>query len=403
MNKLVNQLLVFLGFKLLVIALILLSLYLWSLPQADLSNRPTSLAKAFTWWDGAIYADICATGYSKEYETYPHNLIKYAFYPGLPIILCFAKSLLSLIGIPINWFNLLIYVNTTLFLFMALSLFGFTTLLYKDKRLKHYVFWTYLLFPFSFFFHANYSEVLFMGLMFLGLILLYQKRVWLSHLVGLAIGAVRITSLPLGFLNWLYLIVGFIKNKDFIESKTLNFVWQSLGFLAYAVGTIALFAYFSLQFDNARLFFDSQRNYFQRQGSVTFYRQIWQDLKGRKQWFDNVDWQQRKDLYHFQFYNANFNRWFLLYFPFAIASIGSCYLIAKKRWYELFFAWTLWFTPMLSSTSSLNRYLLTSFPFIFAVSELAYRFVFTRLFLPIVYAAGFLLTLVLFTHGFWVG
>lgn len=403
MSKLVKQVVLFLGFKLGIIAFILLGLTIWPLPPTDLANRPTSLAKAFTFWDGAIYSDICATGYSKEFMPYPENLIKYAFYPGLPILLCFAKAFVTRIGIHVNWFNLLIYVNIILFIFMALSLSSFTTFFYPDKHLRRFVFWTYLLFPFSFFFHVNYSEVLFIGLMFLGLIYFYQKRVWFSHLVGLAIGTVRITSLPLGFLNWLYLTVGFIKDKDFAILKTINFLLQSLGFLTYGLGTVALFVYFSLQFGSARLFFDSQENYFQRKNSLTFYQQVWRTLRGEKQWFDNIDWEPRKALYNFQFYGADFNRYFLLYFPFAIAIIASVYLTYQKRWYELFFAWILWIAPMLSGTSSLNRYILAGFPFIFAVSELAYRFTISRLLLPAVYIAGFLLTLILFTHGFWVG
>lgn len=393
----------FLGFKVGVLAFILLGLAVWPLPPADLDNRPSPLAKAFTFWDGAIYSDICLTGYGKEFMPYPENLIKYAFYPGLPILLCLAKVFVGRTGTLVNWFNLQIFVNIILFIFMVLSLNSFTALFYHDKRLGRYVFWTYLLFPFSFFFHVNYSEVLFIGLIFLGLFYFYQKRVWLSHLVGLAAGTVRITSLPLGFLNWLYLAAGFIKDKGFTALKSKSFILQSLGFLTYGLGTMALFIYFFLQFGSARLFLDSQEKYFQRKNSLIFYQQVWRALKGEKQWFDNIDWESRKALYNFQFYGPDFNRCFLMYFPFAIAIIASVYLAYQKRWYELFFAWILWVTPMLSGTPSLNRYILASYPFIFAVSELAYRFTISRLLLPVVYIAGFLLALLLFTHGFWVG
>ena len=381
-------------FKIIITIVIFYSIIIW-LPI----NQNYTFEAAVTQWDAYGYKEISKFGYVLNDVKFPDNIRFGAFYPGLPLILYFSNYF----GLP----YLIYFLNFVIYCIFSYVLYNFIVKKWykdaKDDNKSTFIFWSFCLFPFSAFLHFNYTEIYFLLGAIWALDLILDKKVWKSQIPAVIIGFFRPTALPFGLFAWILYTVESYKNRaNFVFKK---YILESLGFLSYTVGTLCLYAFDQIKYGNWRLFYDSQQFFFHKKNNPDFIMQTIREVSGNvNMWYNNEpSLPEMINEYGFTFYGKEFNLAFLLWFPFTVAIIGSIVLIKQKKYYWLAYSWGLLIPTLLSNTVSFNRYLLTSFPLIFAFNELFYKNKLTQYFLLIVYSFFFLLTIVLFTHGFWVG
>jgi hypothetical protein len=319
-------------------------------------------------------------------------------------------------------------INTILFLLLCKELYTYIYREYEDKNLRHYIFLCFLFFPFSFFLQVNYTETLFLWLTLLSINLIYSKKVWLSHLAGFFAGFTRSTAFAAAVGNWIiYTKEFFKKDNGIIESidnsvslnrysynKTLRefltYILKSAGFLSYGMGTVILLTYYQFTYGDWHLFFASQKDYYGRQINLNFWQNWLKDLTiPTDKWFtiNNQHDYQNLGSENFVYYLAtqqSFNTGFLLYFPLILAFIGSAYLIYKKQYDKLVWSWLLLIMPIMTGeTTSINRYLISSFPLLFAVFELTAKNKITKYMWLIFSVLLWILVALWFAKGFWIG
>lgn len=362
-------------------------------PQTFNKYQQNSFEKAVSNWDTSFYWSIAENGYENLNATnYSDRLLKFSFYPGLPFLLLIAGMVQS-----INSYYLMYLQNIMIFLFLAYALYNYLSIKYSDIHLKNYVFWTYLLFPFAYFFHVPYTESIFMALTFLSLYYLEQNKIYKSNVIGLFLGFFRVTSIIIGFLN----LIKFLRNIKPNFSK--KHILRVLSFGSFGVCTVFLFTYFYIQYGDFFLFFKSQQISFLRVFHWDFLIRYIKEVlyyKDLQELFNHI---LLSKIGSFTFYYEHLRRLYLIQLPFILVVTSSMHLYKKKRYYELFFAWLLLIVPTLTSVLSVNRYLLQSFPFLFAFSELCHQNKFLRVLLPVFYVTGFIITMILFSYNFWVG
>jgi hypothetical protein len=363
------------SFKILVLSLLLGILYSNPInPDTFKHNQTNSFQKAISNWDAGFYLGICDHGYATNNQTPSQILAKLSFFPGLPTVLCISKLIAK-----INFYNQVYIISSLLFVIFAYALDKYTKLKYTNRNLQKYVFWTYLIFPFSYFFHLPYTESLYMSLVFLGLVSIEQNNYGKSSFFGFLMGFVRVSAIPVGLLNLL---------KKILDSNKIS-AKQIIYFLPYTLGTLGFFTYLYFNFGDFFIYFRSLSTSYGRSFHADFIWRYFRELFYFKELFASS--------------GAGLQRLLYIQLPFFLVLTSSTYLLKTKRYYELFYAWILWLIPLSTGLDSLNRYLLQSFPFIFAFSELCYSNRISRVFLPIVYIFGFLYTLVAFSYGLWVG
>lgn len=380
-------------FKIFITIIIFYSIIIW-MPV----DQVFTFTSAISHWDSWAYTNISTSGYLSD-GVFPDSIKLGAFYPGLPLILYFSNLL--------NIGNFVYFLNFILYCVFAYVLYNFILKKwYKDQmdeKKSQFLFWSFCLFPFSAFLHFNYTEIYFMLGAIWALDLILSKKIWKSQIPAIIISFFRPTALPFGLFAWILYTIESFKNRNSLNIR--KYIFESLGFLSYAVGSLCLYAFDQIRYGNWKLFYDSQQFYYHKQNNLNFIGQTIDEVIGNKNmWYDTLpSYPDMINEYGFNFYNKEFNLAFLLWFPFTLAIVGSMVLIKQKKYFWLFYSWGLLIPALMSNTVSFNRYLLTSFPLIFAFNELFYKNKFTRYLLLSVYFIFFVLAIILFTHGFWVG
>lgn len=397
-----NNVFKYVVFCILLIPLMVAGMYIWKVDY----NSNNLLNNIYTGWDASNYFAIAKNGYLDKYNEYPKSIFRMAFYPALPI-------LISIGSFTKIWFLDLVF-NLLANGFLAYTLSQFIAKVWnigKSLELNNFIFWSFLLFPFLAFLHFNYTEVYFLACTFGIFNFLNANKIWKSQILGIIMGFFRPTALPFGVMAWLYFAINYYKEyksnptKISIFNTLSDFIFKSLGFLSYGVGSVCLFLYYQFAYGNWRLFFEAQTEYFGKKNDINFITNTVNDVLGKNSfWYDRSSWYVDKiRVSGFEFYTPQFNLVFLLWIPFTIAIVGSLVLIFKKKWYWLLYSWFLLIFAITSNTVSFNRYLLSSFPLLFGFAYLFQHSRYSRYFLIIIYFIMFVLTLVLFTHGFWIG
>jgi hypothetical protein len=386
------------------------SLFIYNRPFVSHSSATNPLLVSFYQWDGANYLGICENGYLYN-DSYPSSIRYFAFLPGQAVINCLSQ-------IP---FSILLGTNATkeirlqgpfilnifLFVLLWISIKYYLDNYHKDfsENKKLYVLITYILFPFSFFLNLNYTESIFMPLLFTSFILLKKEEFKWLGLVGFAIGLVRVSAIPLGLILALRYIYNKFSDYRFLF-RQINYssIIKNLFYLIpFGLGLLITLIYYNIKYNSYNLFFLSQKDYYNRVSSISFYKNVFADLAGKATYWDTYSWHELIEKTGFYFYDATFRYIYLMLFPFLFAFLASILLIVKKRWWDLAFSWGMWIVPMLSDTNSLNRYLIQSFPFIFIISEFAYGNKLLRYSLLAVYVLFYISFFNLHSHGFWIG
>ncbi|NJL97013.1 hypothetical protein HC864_04360 [Candidatus Gracilibacteria bacterium] len=210
--------------------------------------------QSVSWWDANIYNDIALNGYYKQFVKFPDSLIKYGFFPLLPI---FLKLIFELFGLKIIWASII--VNTLNLFLLVINLKLYLKSYYNNEKIEKYILATFLIFPYSIFLYMNYTENLFLGLTFLSINLLKKDKIFSSNLVGFLLSLTRPNAIIIGIFNF----IEYLKYKK----KT---ILKSVSYLTYLLGPITLFSYFKIKFGNFWLFFDSQKYYFNKEFNPFF-------------------------------------------------------------------------------------------------------------------------------------
>ena len=379
--------------------------------QGQLGNKPNSYLFVFYNQDGSNYQDICANGYQKKYVVEQKETIKYmAFLPALPIATC------SLLWYPAS-FDMVWYagvvVNFLLWLLFVVSIKYYLDRYYKDNAQKLYIISFFVLFPTSFFLQLNYTETIFIPLSFFIWRLVDENKIRRASLLGFILGFVRITAIPFAILMWLRYTINLIKHK---KEKTLEQVFftyryllDSLSFLLYGFGSILTFAYFKYEFGDWNLFFKSQKEFYGRETSIASFKTSIKEILAlfnpnwqSTSYWDTFDFTKELQNTRFYFYDQTFRQINLYTLPFIFALFASVLLLKKKKYFELFYCWAIWLVPILSSSNSINRYIVQSFPFIIVTAEYFYANKFLRVFGLIICTLLYVLYFILHAYGFWV-
>jgi hypothetical protein len=377
----------------------------------QIGNKPNSLIFAFYNQDGTIYQDICAGGYQKKYIVESKESTMYmAFLPALPLAICALQWYPA--SIDMTWYGGVV-VNFLLWILFVVSIKYFLDKYYQDKFQILYIIGFFVLFPTSFFLQLNYTETIFLPLSLFIWRMIDENKVRRASLLGFLLGFVRITAIPFGIMMWLKYTVNLIKNR---KEKTLEQVFftykyllDSLSFLLYGFGSILTFAYFKYEFGDWGLFFKSQKDYYGRETNwnsfmisikdmFAFFNPNWVEIS----YWDNYDFSKQLQNTGFYFYDQMFRQINLYTLPMVFAILASLLLIKKKRYYELLYCWAMWLVPILSSSNSVNRYLIQSFPFLIVTAEAAYGNKYLRYPVLIIISMLYLLYFILHAYGFWI-
>jgi hypothetical protein len=372
-----------------------------------------SFLQGFNHWDSVNFLTICEHGgYALPELTYPDSIKLFAFYPALPVVYCGVAKILGT-----NILLAALLINTLFFLLLCKELSIYITREYTDKNLRAYIFLCFLFFPFSWFLQVNYTETLFLWLTLLSINLIHSKNIWLSHLAGFFVGFTRSTAFAAAVGNWIiYTKECFKKDRNITEPINKNlkyfsvYILKSTGFLSYGMGTVILLSYYQLTYGDWHLFFASQKDYYGRQVNLNFWQGWVTDLTTlTDKWFtvNNQHDYQSLGSENFIYYlstQQSFNTVFLLYFPLILAFIGSAYLIYKKQYDKLAWSWLLLIMPIMTGeTTSINRYLISSFPLLFAVFELTAKNNITKYIWLVFSVLLWILIALWFIKGFWIG
>lgn len=240
-----------------------------------------------------------------------------------------------------------------------------------------------------------------------------ENKIRRSSLLGFLLGFVRITAIPFGVLMWIKYTFNLIKNR---KEKTLEqifftykYLLDSLSFMLYGFGSLLTFAYYKYEFGEWGLFFKSQKDFYGRSTNLqsfilslkdifAFFNPNWLEVS----YWDTYDFTRELQNTGFYFYDQTFRQINLYTLPFVFAVLASLLLIKKKRYFELFYCWAIWIVPILSSSNSINRYIIQSFPFIIATAEAVYANKYLRFPVLILIAFFYLLYAILHAYGFWV-
>lgn len=381
-------------FKIMVLSVMVLSVAIWQ--KLDIK---TTLDAALSNWDTENYKNIAYNGYILDSLSFPESIKLGAFYPGLAILF-YICNILKLPAL-IYFFNFFTYILFSYIFYRFISTKWNKGL--QNVDLNNFLFCSFCLFPFSAFLHFNYTEIYFLTGAIWALDLILSKKIWKSQIPAIIIGFFRPTALPFGFLAWLLYSIETFKNR--INFNLKKYILESFGFISYGIGTISLYIFDQLRYGNWKLFYDSQQFVYKKQSNLDFFNQIASEVMGNvEMWYNKND--KYTDLiseFKFNFYDRDFNLAFLIWFPFVVAFIGSIVLIYQKKYYWVIFSWGLLIPTLLSNTVSFNRYLLTSFPLILAFNELFSRYKGSQYWLYMMYSIFFMIAIILFTHGFWVG
>jgi hypothetical protein len=379
--------------------------------EGQRANKPNDLVSIFYNQDGNNYQDICIGGYQKKYITEPREVLMYmAFLPALPLLICSIEWYPA--SIDMVWYSGII-INFLFWILLVLSLKYYLDKYYTRQSQKLYILFFFFLFPTSFFFQLNYTEVVFLPLSLFIWRMIDDGKVRASSLIGFLLGFVRITAIPFGFLMWVKYsinsIVLYQQKKLFDRTK---YILDSLSFFLYSFGSLLTFAFFKYEYGNFNLFFESQKIYYGRETTFATFIKTILDVFGlsslhwiekyRTFYWDYFDFSKQIINTGFTFYDRTFRQINLYTLPFVFAIVASLLLWKKNRKFELFYSWVMWLVPMISDSNSVNRYILQSFPFIFVVAESCFDIKYLRIPVLIMVTLLYFLYFILHAYGFWI-
>lgn len=214
--------------------------YTWIDPSKFYQEQTWNPVPLHARWDSFWYLDIAQNGYSFKGPEKLSNIVFFPLYPFLiRVTSFFTAGNLILAG----------WILSSIFLFLAL-LYLFKLVKEFHPGINPYLPIIFLLiFPTAFFLNAVYTESLFL---FLSLATFYyglKKKFLGASVFGLLASLARIT----GVLLFIPLLWEYLKSCNFNVVRSLNL--KLLPIFLMPVGTLSLFFYHYLKFNDFLLFF----------------------------------------------------------------------------------------------------------------------------------------------------
>lgn len=307
-----------------------------------------NIYRLWNWWDGGFFNGIAATGYS-EPGIGPHPiLVRSAFFPLFPALIRLLGDLLK--G------NLMLaqYLIANLsYLTWVILLYYFLKNFIYPKKLKIALSACILaiVFPYSLFFMAGYSESLFMVFVIGFFIFLYKKQYYFA---AACVALASITRfIGIGLLLILLIDI-YLMNKRLILK-----IIQSVLCSIISVSLVVLYAFFlQIRFGKWNWFFLAEESW-GRKFTADFLLKYFQQIKTNLIYTDH---------YSILFANDLFNLFLLL---LALGVCIYCFLQYRKFLYFGIFI-LLMLAPAIFGglLLSMARFTIVCFPVYFIIAEL---------------------------------
>lgn len=307
-----------------------------------------NIYRVWNWWDGGFFHDIVATGYNEPGNLPDAFLIRTAFFPLFPFL--------------IRLFSIVLKDNITLaqYLVANLSYLTWIILLYyflktfiyqKNKKIALNACILAIVFPYSLFFMAGYSESLFMVFVILFFISFYKKQYFLAA-IWVALAAM--TRFVGAGLLIVLLVDIFLSHKKLI----FKFVY-SIIFSAISLSLVFSYIFFlHIRYGKWNWFFLAEESW-GRKLAYDFLPKYYQAIKTNLIYTDH---------HSILFVNDLFNLFLLL---LAIIIGIYCFKHYRKFLYFGIFILLMLAPAILNGTLvSMARYTIVCFPVYFIIAEL---------------------------------
>jgi hypothetical protein len=323
-------------------------------------------------FDGVHYLSIAQRGYYQFQQ---------AFFPLYPYLIrnlqpFFQNYLYP--GLLVSHLSLLI----ALFLFYELVKLDY------DKKIAHRTLLYLLIFPTAFFFVSVYTESLFLALVLGSFYAARKKNWWIAGILGGLASATRFVGI---FLFPALLIEWFLQNENAKKRGLKTLIWQSLPLFFITTGLLFYMAYLKettgdfLYFFHVQPFFGAGRS---GERLILLYQVFWRYLKML------ITVQKNTPTYFVVVLESLTAISFLIFTIFA-------YL---RRWFAYVTFMALAFiTPTLTGTFlSLPRFALTLFPGFILLAIWGEKYRWVRILYPVIAIPLLILSVILFTRGYFV-
>lgn len=231
-----------------VLVMIFLSYFFSYMSYETLLNKPVpSLLDVWNKWDSPSYLDIAENGYRKFGD---EMWVRIVFFPLYPLFI-------HLFAIVFENYKLsALVVSNLAYALACFYLYRLVLRSYTEEAAVRSVFYMSV-FPTAYFFHAGYTESLFLALTIASFYYAKENRWLAAGLFGMLASATRITGIFLAPA----LLIEYLFQKEFrIKKLKLNFFYLGLipiGFIAYLVINY-------ITFENAFAFLKAEKEYWNK-------------------------------------------------------------------------------------------------------------------------------------------
>lgn len=365
--------------------------------QAE-SSMPISWER-WSNFDGGSYMYLAEKGYIGV------GLLQ-AYFPLYPFLIAIISTIISWLGVhgqtPMMNTRMIVglAVSSVCSLLFLITLYKYLRLRF-DEQFSFLCLLIYMVFPTAFFFHAYYTESLFMLLVML-VFYFSQKKQWFACMIFLALAtATRIVGVFLipALMFELYAADNSSWNikalperiRSFIKQQWLPLLLLSLG----SIGLLSYMVYLFIYFKDPLLFFHVQSEFGagREEKIILFPQVVWRYIK--------IVWTARPfDLKYFTYIQE-----------FVSAMVGLGILVGMMKYFkqlklrisELLYAIGAFFLPTLTGNfSSMGRYLLVCFPIFIAIAAFLYKRRKTQYLYILVSIFFLIINIIMFIQGRWV-
>ena len=321
-----------------------LSMYLiYVLGNGVIFQTSNSFFDAFNIWDAGWYRSIIETGYNTHYTMNVDGQANWAFFPLYPMII----KLIHLL-VPVN-INILGSIISTLF-FIGLLIMSYLYIIETRGNSKEGLFFTIIMTfgVYSFYFSVLYTESLYLFLLVTALYFLHKGNYLLVGIFGALLSATRNMGVMLVFAVAAQYLYDYFKNKKSIKSffsdtiKNTNLI---LGTSLIPLGLFSYMAYLWKLIGDPMAFSKVQIAWGRKIANpITKIINVCLGSGGRS------------DIY------------FILWVAFSIVCV--VWLIIKKRYAESILGIIFILIPLSTGFQSLPRYIIGSFVYFLAFSDI---------------------------------
>lgn len=329
-------------------------------------------------FDSGFYLGIDTTGYKDTPppdSVWGKNYVRAAFFPAFPVIG-------KILSYPLKYLSLdlrqsLLITNFLFTLGASFFIYKIALLLKKDEEYALKTLIYFLIFPFSFFLLAPYSEASFVFFSAGIFYFLIQKKYLYAALMGVGATAARFT----GIVFPLIILLFYLEQNQW-NLKKINLKIITISIIPF-LGLAAYMVYLKFTFNDYLYFYKMQ--------------QIWRSHIGHN-FIKSLLIEVRNDMHGFNYNKINEIGSIVLFFILGIIAWKKI----KYKTFAIFIFLSLLIPLSTGSFFSVNRFVLSIIPG-FLVLGLLYRnkiFDFTYILLAILFLALFT---IMFTHSIWVG